>query len=123
VLGDAVAVHEVEGLAEDVCGDARAGAHAGDRGLDGLEGGGAFRLIEVEVGLEAVAGGDDDRSGQVRVPLDDAACRAGRADGQLLEYIETRVLVVRGQADQHSVSLLCPSGRGSYPESIRVLKV
>ncbi len=112
VLGDAVAVHEVESVAQGVSRNARAGADRVDRRIDGRKWGNAEGLVEVEVGLESVAGGHDDGAAQRLVTLEHVAGGRACADRQFLQHIEAGVLVTRGQTNQHFLILRAP-GEGA----------
>ncbi len=80
MLGGRGADAEVEHLAQLLGGDAGGLADGLGGGLEGDGGGCGDGLVEVDVGLEAVAGGHDDGPGDAFVVGDQARGNALRAD-------------------------------------------
>jgi hypothetical protein len=101
VLDDLVARDDAHRVAHLVGVDAAGLAHGADGGLDGHGAGGGEGLVDVEVGLEAVAGREHDGPADEVAAVDQGARRRGCADAQLLEEVETGVLVGRREADEH----------------------
>ena len=101
VPGHGVAVHEPEGRAQLVGLEARNRADGPDRLVHGRHGAVALGGVEVEVGLEAIAGGHDDRALQGVVAVEDTRCCVFRVRRKTLEHVEPGVLVTRGEADEH----------------------
>ena len=101
VPGDGIAVHEAEGAAQLVGLEAGHGAHGPDRLVHRGHRRGALGRLEVEVGLEPVAGGHDDRAVHGVMPVEDAGRRLFRVRRKTLEHVEPGVLVTRGEADEH----------------------
>nr|BFF12218.1 hypothetical protein GCM10025699_35210 [Microbacterium flavescens] len=72
-------------------------------GRDGLAAG--ERLVDVEVGLEPVAGGEDDRPGDEELVVHEGPGGRRSALRQPLQDVETRVPMVRGQTEEHPTML------------------
>jgi hypothetical protein len=115
VLGDAgPGVHfdgglELSGIHPACCSD-----HVEHRrDCDGL--GARDGLVDVEVGLEAVARGHDDCAEHEVAALHEVGGSSGCADRECFEQLERRVAMVRTQAQQHLSSL---SDRGRRPGSL-----
>jgi hypothetical protein len=102
VLGDRVAALDVDAAADVVAGDPAGAADHVDRGLDGQRAGGGEGLLDVEVGLEAVAGGEDDGPRDEVVLLHERAGDGGCGHGQLLEDLEAGVVMTRRQTYEHT---------------------
>ena len=62
-------------------------------------------VVEVEVGLEAVAGGEHDGPRDPGVAGDEGGGGGCGADGELFEQVEAGVVVVRGEAQEHDLTL------------------
>jgi hypothetical protein len=112
VLDDLVARDDPHAVAEVVGRDVARVAHGRDRGLDRDGAAGGEGLVDVEVGLEAVAGREHDGAVDEVAAVDQGADRRGCADAQLLEEVEAGVPMGRRQADEHRsrVTLIGRSG-------------
>ena len=59
-------------------------------------------VAQVEVRLEPVAGGDDDRTLERVMTVEDAGCSEFGVRRETLECFEPGVLVTRGETDEHA---------------------
>ena len=82
-------------------GDAARRGHRLDDRLDRHRLAAGERLVDVEIGLEAVAGREHDGSGDEQLVIDEGA-RSGRcADRETLQDVQARVPMVRGETQKH----------------------
>ncbi|BDZ54612.1 hypothetical protein GCM10025870_16850 [Agromyces marinus] len=105
VAGDGVAVHEAEGRPQLVGGEPCDLADRADRVVHRPDGRLALGDVEVEVGLEAVAGRDDDRAADGLLGAREPRNGVFGGRREPFEHVEAGVLVARGQADEHRTIL------------------
>ena len=101
VLGHAVAVHEGEVVAQNIGVESAAGADCLDGGVHGGKRRHAVGLVQIEVGLEPVAGRDDDGAAERPVLLHHSSGRRPPAHRQFLQHIEGGVFVTGGKKNEH----------------------